>query len=136
MQPNTSYNNPIYSGESSRGDLVQNRGTKKAREGSSDNSIYSGESYTADLVDNRVTKRFRTGSHIWDGGTDSIQVKAFNTKKPTVSLRFDINKLSRFIENNSKEGKDYLEVLCIEARVVFIETWDQTWLIKLLWITS
>jgi len=73
MQSNTSHDNPIYSGESSRGDLVQNRGTKRARE----------------------------GSHIGDEGHKCIQVKALNTNNPIVSLKFDLNKLSRFTEDNS-----------------------------------
>ena len=95
MQSNTSHDNPIYSGESSRGDLVQNRGTKRARE----------------------------GSHIGDEGHKCIQVKALNTNNPIVSLKFDLNKLSRFTEDNSIKWKDYLEVICTEAREAFIKAW-------------
>jgi hypothetical protein len=75
MQSNTSHDNPIYSGESSTGDLVQNRGTKRARE----------------------------GSHIGDEDHESIQVKALNTDIHLVSLKFYHNKLSPFTEDNSIE---------------------------------
>jgi len=72
MQSNTSHDNPIYSGESSTGDLVQNRGIKRARE----------------------------GSHIGDEDHESIQVKAIDTNERIVTLKFDLNKLSPFTEDN------------------------------------
>lgn len=96
MQSNTSHDNPIYSGESSRGDLLQNRGTK----------------------------RTRAGSHIGDEGHGSFQIKTlYLDNKPTVSFKFDLNKLSRFTEDNSIEGKIYLEVILIEVREKFIDAW-------------
>ena len=94
MQSDTSHDNQIYSGESSRGDLVQNSGTKRSR----------------------------AESPIGDIGDKSIQAKALDIGDPAVSLKFDLNKLSP-TEDNSIEWKEYLGVICIEARVVFIQTW-------------
>lgn len=95
MQSNISYDNPIYSGESSRGDLVQNSGTKRSR----------------------------AESPIGDIGDESIQVKALNLDEPTVSLKFDINKLYPFTENNTIEWKIYLERICTDVRVACIDKW-------------
>jgi hypothetical protein len=105
VQSDTSHSNPSYRGESSRGDLEQNRGTKRAR---------------GDLEQNRGTKRARAGSHI---GDERIQVKAIDLNKPTVCLKFDLNMLSPFTEDNSIEWKDNLEVICTEAREAFIKAW-------------
>jgi hypothetical protein len=95
MQSNTNHYNPIYSGESSRGDLLQNRGTKRVRE----------------------------ESHIGDQGNKSIIVGVYMEIEHTLTLNFDLNKLSPFTEDNSIEGKDYLEVICTEAREQFIKNW-------------
>jgi len=92
MQLNTNNDNPINSGESSIGDLVKNSGTKRCRE----------------------------ESPIGDKGDKSIQVKT-HKDSTYVSLKFDLNKLSPFTEDNTIECKNYLEVICTEVRVAYIE---------------
>jgi hypothetical protein len=90
MQSNTSHDNPIFSGESSRVDLPQNRGTKIP---------------FADL--NKATE---TGNGV------KVEVLEDSNGREMAYLTFDVHKL----HPSNPEGKNNLQTICTDVRVALI----------------
>ena len=88
-----------------------------------ESSIVSGTDEPSNL--NRGTKRALgdIGNEGAEIGNKSIEVKVVDdiNGRWIAYLKFDVNKLYPFTEDNTTEWKDYLEVICTELRVAFIE---------------
>jgi len=89
-------------------------------------SIVSGTDEPSNL--NRGTKRAfgDIGNSGAETGSKGIKVKVEEdvNGRWKVNLKFDVNKLYPFPEDNNTEWKNYLEVICTEVRIAFIDAAD------------
>ena len=89
-------------------------------------SIVSGTYEPSNL--NRGTKRAwdvigNSGAETGSNGIEAKVEKDVNGRWK-VNLKFDVNKLYPFPEDNNTEWKNYLEVICTEVRIAFIDAVD------------